>query len=93
MPAGPDAGLPLVVPALSVRHGGGAGSTAIVQRQGAAAESAPLQDFEEAPEQAPQEQGGSASGPSLDALADKVWRKLMRRLTAERERRGLLPWS
>lgn len=92
MLADPDAGLPLAVPRLSSRHGS-TGSSALLQRRRSAAASTPIQDLEEAPEQAAQEQGGSASGPGPDALADKVWRILMLRLTVERERRGVLRWS
>jgi hypothetical protein len=92
MLADPDAGLPLAVPALSSRHGS-AGSAALLQRQRTETTSTPIQDIEKTPMQAPQAAEKNASGPGLDALADKVWRRLMRRLTTERERRGLLRWS
>jgi hypothetical protein len=88
----PEARLPLVVPALSPRPGRRE-SAASLQSQRAAPASTRLEDLEAVPEQVPQEPDQGPGGAGLDVLADKVWRKLMRRLTIERERRGALPWS
>jgi hypothetical protein len=35
---------------------------------------------------------GDGERPNVDDLVDKVFRRLMRRLAVERERRGWQPW-
>jgi hypothetical protein len=86
-----DVPLALAVPARSARTGP-AGAATPLQRQRTGADATQSEGPAGGVEETRRGEGESAPAPGLDALADQVWRKLMRRLATERERRGLLPW-